>query len=111
MTAKSDAERARAYRDRKRGRATSLAPCGTRAAAARHRRRGEPLDERCKQAERDYQNQRNQAAGISAHTPVSKVAEMVHASEAVHVSPTARTLRIVDPTTNITPTLDRVPSM
>ena len=61
MTAKSDAERARAYRDRKRGRATSLAPCGTRAAAARHRRGGEPLDERCKQAERDYQNQRNQA--------------------------------------------------
>jgi hypothetical protein len=66
VTAKSDAERARAYRDRKRGRATSLAPCGTRAAAARHRRRGEPLDERCKQAERDYQNQRNQA---KAHTP------------------------------------------
>ena len=40
--------------------ASSLRP-RTRAAAARHRRRGEPLDERCKQAERDYQNQRNQA--------------------------------------------------
>ena len=27
----------------------------------RNCRRGEPLDERCKQAERDYQHQRNQA--------------------------------------------------
>lgn len=31
--------------------AAGLRPCGTVAAARRHRRRGEPLDEACKQAE------------------------------------------------------------
>jgi len=31
--------------------AAGLRPCGTAAAARRHRRRGEPLDEACKQAE------------------------------------------------------------
>lgn len=35
------------------------APCGTTAAAKRHRRRGEPLDEACLQAERDEANGRN----------------------------------------------------
>lgn len=29
-----------------------LLPCGTRAAAVRHRRRGEPVDDECAQAER-----------------------------------------------------------
>ena len=32
------------------------APCGTYAAAGRHKRRGEPLDDACRQARRDYQN-------------------------------------------------------
>ena len=58
--AKSDAERARAYRDRKRGRpARTLAPCGTRAAAVRHRAHNEQVCALCKQAEREYQQNRN----------------------------------------------------
>ena len=32
--------------------ADRLAPCGTPAAARRHHRRGEPLDEACRQAQR-----------------------------------------------------------
>jgi hypothetical protein len=35
-----------------------LAPCGTRSAAARHRRNGEPLDQPCIEAERAYMNNR-----------------------------------------------------
>jgi hypothetical protein len=31
-----------------------LAPCGTPGAYNRHRRRGEPIDEACRQARRDY---------------------------------------------------------
>jgi hypothetical protein len=58
MTAKTPAERARAYRDRLRGRPVILAPCGTRAAAARHRRNGEPLCQPCIEAERAYMNRR-----------------------------------------------------
>lgn len=47
----SDAERARRYRARK-GATTRavLQPCGTLAAARRHQRRGEPLDEACREA-------------------------------------------------------------
>ena len=36
-------------------------PCGTAAAAKRHRRKGEPLDESCAQAERDEKNARMDA--------------------------------------------------
>ena len=55
--AKSD-EYSRRYRDRKRGGPPRTpAPCGTRAAAARHRRRGEPLDVACVDAERAYQRE------------------------------------------------------
>ena len=36
----------------------SLAPCGTLTAAKRHRRRDEPVDEACLQAERDEANGR-----------------------------------------------------
>lgn len=46
--AKSDAERARAYRARKGAKTREeLAPCGTYAAARRHERKGEPIDEAC----------------------------------------------------------------
>lgn len=38
--------------------ARELEPCGTVAAAKRHRRAGEPLDEACLQAERDEKNAR-----------------------------------------------------
>ena len=43
-----------------------LAPCGTRAAAVRHRRRGEPVDPACAAAERAYRSaayRRLQATG------------------------------------------------
>lgn len=33
------------------------APCGTYAASRRHYRLGEPLDDACAQAQRDYQNE------------------------------------------------------
>lgn len=60
MSAATPAERAKAYRDRQRGGpARAPAPCGTRSAAARHRRNGEPIDDACAQAERDYMNARN----------------------------------------------------
>jgi hypothetical protein len=53
MTPAADSRR---YRDRKRGKPprTPL-PCGTRAAATRHRRKGEPLCDACREAERAYQ--------------------------------------------------------
>lgn len=52
----SNAERQKRYRDRKRGAPPrELEPCGTRAAATRHRRAGEPLCDACIEAEREYQ--------------------------------------------------------
>lgn len=49
------ADRARRYRDRKRGGVPrELSPCGTRSAATRHRRHGEPLCDECRAAERSY---------------------------------------------------------
>lgn len=51
----SDAERSRAYRDRKRGAPPTLKPCGTYAAAIRHRRNGEPVDAACAAALAEYQ--------------------------------------------------------
>jgi len=48
-------EHAKRWRDKQRGGPPrEPAPCGTRAAAARHRRRGEPLDAACVEAERAY---------------------------------------------------------
>ena len=41
--------------------ARELKPCGTPAAARRHRRKGEPLCEVCEQAVRDEKNARKQA--------------------------------------------------
>ena len=66
MTRRSDADYQRAYRDRQRGRpARTLKPCGTYAAAMRHRRHGEPLCPACKRASadyaRDYQQRRREA--------------------------------------------------
>lgn len=47
----SNADRQRAYRDRKRGGPPrALQPCGTVAAARRHERAGEPLCEPCRRA-------------------------------------------------------------
>lgn len=47
--AKNDAQRAREYRDRKRGRPPrELQPCGTYAAAVRHRRKAEPICDLCR---------------------------------------------------------------
>jgi hypothetical protein len=40
---------------------SSLAPCGTTTAYARHKRRGEPLDEACRQANIDYCANRRKA--------------------------------------------------
>lgn len=52
----TDAERSRVYRDRKRGKpARTPSPCGTYAAARRHIRKGEPLDDQCRQALSAYQ--------------------------------------------------------
>ena len=60
MTAKTAAERMAAYRARKRGGPPrEPAPCGTRAAAARHRRNSEPLDAACADAERAYMRGRS----------------------------------------------------
>jgi hypothetical protein len=50
-----DAERQRAYRDRKRGRPPRQPkPCGTWAAAQRHRRRGEQVCGACETAEKRH---------------------------------------------------------
>jgi hypothetical protein len=55
MTPADDSKR---YRDRKRGKPPRApAPCGTPAAAKRHRRKGEPLDDACIAAERAYQRE------------------------------------------------------
>lgn len=52
----SDAERARAYRARKRGGPPrKLAPHGTTAAYRRHERHGEPPCEECREAHRKFQ--------------------------------------------------------
>lgn len=46
-----NAEKQRAYRDRKRGRPPrQLAPCGTLAAYRRHQRHNEPIDQPCRDA-------------------------------------------------------------
>ena len=51
----SAAEYARRYRDRRRGGPPRQPkPCGTRAAAARHRRNGEEPCDACLEAERTY---------------------------------------------------------
>jgi hypothetical protein len=56
----TEAERAKAYRDRLRGsEPRSLLPCGTYAAAKRHRRKNEPLDRACLDALAEYQRQFN----------------------------------------------------
>jgi hypothetical protein len=68
MTAATPAERSRAYRDRVRGRPVALAPCGTRSAATRHRRNGEPLCLPCIKAERAYMNGRNRTPTESETT-------------------------------------------
>jgi hypothetical protein len=61
MTAASDS---RAYRDRKRGGPPRTpAPCGTPAAAKRHRRHGEPLCAPCVAAERAYFRERKPVTG------------------------------------------------
>lgn len=55
MTKGADASRR--YRDKRRGRpARQPEPCPSRAAAIRHRRRGEEVCDDCKQAERGYMN-------------------------------------------------------
>jgi hypothetical protein len=54
LSPKTPAERSREYRDRLRGRPVTLEPCGTRAAATRHRRNGEPVCGACEDAERKY---------------------------------------------------------
>lgn len=60
--AASDAERAKNYRDNKRGKPPRVpAPCGTYTAAMRHRRRGEPLDAACSVALADYQAEQYRA--------------------------------------------------
>lgn len=52
------AERAKAYRDRVRGgEPRALSPCGTYAAAKRHRRKNEPLDRACLDALAEYQRE------------------------------------------------------
>lgn len=56
--------------------AQELKPCGTVAAARRHQRAGEPLDEACAQAIRDEKNGRKDAAR-------SESAEAVRAAVAV----------------------------
>lgn len=54
----SDAERMRRYRARLRGGPVRTPqPCGTYAAARRHERRGEPLDELCHQAMLAYKRE------------------------------------------------------
>jgi len=52
------ADRANGRERHLRIRNTPRLPCGTRAAAARHRRAKEPLCEPCKQAEQEYQRAR-----------------------------------------------------
>jgi hypothetical protein len=53
--AQTGKQRQAAWRDRQRGGpARTLKPCGTRAAAVRHRHNNEPLDELCAEAERKY---------------------------------------------------------
>lgn len=60
--ADDDATRARRYRDSKRGKpARQPAPCGTYAAYRRHQRKGEPIDDACRQAYTDYQRELQQA--------------------------------------------------
>jgi hypothetical protein len=60
MTAKTPAERATAYRRRKGIVPKVPYPCGTRAAAVRHRRAHEALCVPCQVAEREYQNSRRE---------------------------------------------------
>lgn len=50
-----------------------LAPCGTRAAATRHYRRGESLDEACRQAVRDDARGRGEARRVERAARVASL--------------------------------------
>lgn len=54
----SNADHQRAWRDRQRGGPPrKLAPCGTYAAYRRHQRRGEPIDDACRDAYNAHQRE------------------------------------------------------
>ena len=55
--------------------ARELKPCGTAAAARRHRRSGEPLCDACRQAERDQKNNRVRAKQEASAEAVKKAVE------------------------------------
>lgn len=60
------------------------APCGTISAAKRHRRKHEPMDEPCRQAERDEKNQRRvRARQQAAETAREALDASVRADEPV----------------------------
>ena len=63
----SAAAASRRWRDRRRGGPPrTVEPCGTRAAAKRHRRNDEPIDDACRDAERAYQREASARARARA---------------------------------------------
>ena len=73
-----------------------LQPCGTVAAARRHRRRGEELCEACRQAERDQKNNRVRAKQEASAEAVKKaVAQEPKVEEVDALAEALDSLRIV----------------
>lgn len=63
-----------------------LAPCGTRSAARRHRRHGEPVDEACAVAESRYDTALHIRAGRTRgiHIDLGAIRRLVAAAPAVY---------------------------
>jgi hypothetical protein len=78
MSAATDAERAKAYRDRKRGAAPrQLQPHGTVAAARRHQRADEQLCAACTTAWAEHQARQYQQRRTARPSPVTRLAVVV----------------------------------
>lgn len=76
--------------------ARELKPCGTVAAARRHRRRGEPLCDACRQAERDQKNNRVRVKMEASAEAVKKaVAQEPEVEEVDALAEALDSLRII----------------
>lgn len=75
--------------------AQELKPCGTPAAARRHRRKGEPLCDVCEQAVRDEKNSRKDAERANAAVKAQEVAATLpeHSPHMLVLEEIQRTLR------------------
>jgi hypothetical protein len=79
----------------------TLQPCGTLAAHSRHRRRGEPIDEACRAADRSYSSQyrrvrRREASVVRLQRQARRLAAEARIAEEVTREREPRVVRVGD---------------